>query len=135
MHNFSSFSQGLTSWYNHAIYIVFTYFASFTGLNKNISHLHVEQLKFCGKMDTFGGKYLKKLNSVEFMDFVFSKSARWQRSDPHGGFLLSPVVLAICSTEGIQCEGDYYIQIIRKTQLKKTLPIYLSCIYRLVLTF
>ena len=67
-----------TTWYYFAIYIVFTYFASFTGYEDNIfkvsSYLHVQRCKFGGKIDKFGKKSFLKLNSVEFMEFVFSKS-------------------------------------------------------------
>ena len=60
-------------------YIVFTYFASFTGYEDAIfevvSNLHVEGSKFGGKLDKFGEKSFKKLNSAEYMEFVFSKSA------------------------------------------------------------
>ena len=63
------------TWYYHAIYIVFTYFASFTGYEDDIleviSNLNVQRLKYGGKMEKFGGKSFKKLNSVEFVDFVF----------------------------------------------------------------
>ena len=37
--------------------------------------MHVQKSKFGGKIYKFGGKYFKKLNSTEFMEFVFSKSA------------------------------------------------------------
>ena len=36
--------------------------------------MHVQGAKFGGKKDKFGGKSFKKLNSAEFMEFVFSKS-------------------------------------------------------------
>ena len=36
-----------------------------------ISNLHVQEAKFVGKKDKFGGKSFKKLNSTEFMKFVF----------------------------------------------------------------
>ena len=40
-----------------------------------ISYLHVQGSKVGGKMDQIGGKSKKKkLNSAEFMEFVFSKS-------------------------------------------------------------
>ena len=62
----------------HAIHIVFTYFTSFTGYEDDIfrfiSFLHIQGSKIGGKMDQFGGKSKKKLNSVEFMEFIFSKS-------------------------------------------------------------
>ena len=45
------------TWYYHAIYIVFTQFASFTdcedGIFKVISNLHVQGYKFGGKQDKF----------------------------------------------------------------------------------
>ena len=60
--------------------MVFTYFASFTGYEDDIfevfSNLHVQGSKFGGKFDKFGRKSLKKLNSAEFMEFVFSKSGQ-----------------------------------------------------------
>ena len=59
------------------IYIVLTNFASFTGFEDDIkeviSYLPNQVSKIGGKMDQFGGKSLKKFNSVEFMEFVFSK--------------------------------------------------------------
>ena len=45
---------------------------------KFISSLHVQRPKFWGEMDKFGGKSkTKKINSVEFVEFVFSKSVLW----------------------------------------------------------
>ena len=70
MHYFPSF--------DHAIFIVFTYFASFTGCEEDIFeviyNLYGQGSKFGGNLDKFGGKSLRKLNSAEFMEFVFSKS-------------------------------------------------------------
>ena len=47
----------------HAIYIVFTYFASFTGYDDDIleviSNLHVQESKFGGIIYKFGGKSKK----------------------------------------------------------------------------
>ena len=67
--------------------IVFTYFASFKGYEDEIleiiSNLHVRESKFGGKINKFGGKSLKKLNSAEFMELVFSKSA-FDNSHSHG---------------------------------------------------
>ena len=37
-------------------------------------NLHVQGSTYGGKFDKFGGNPLKKLNSAEFMGFVFSKS-------------------------------------------------------------
>ena len=52
---------GTISYYN-AIYIVFTYLASFKGYEDDIfeviSNLHVLKCKFGGKMGQFGGKSL-----------------------------------------------------------------------------
>ena len=66
------------TWYYHTIYLVFTYFASFTDYEddifEGISNLHVQGPKFGGKIYKFCGKFKKKLNSTEFMEFVFSKS-------------------------------------------------------------
>ena len=60
------------------VHKLFTHFASFTGYEDDIlevsSNLHVQESKFGGKIYKFGGKYFKKLNSTEFMEFVFSKS-------------------------------------------------------------
>ena len=46
------------TWYYHAIYIVFTYFGSFTGYEDAIfevvSNLHVQGLKFGEKFEKFG---------------------------------------------------------------------------------
>ena len=40
--------------------------------------LHVQGTNFAGKKAQLGGKSFKKLNSTEFMEFVFSKSdAEW----------------------------------------------------------
>ena len=48
------------TWYYHAIYLVFTYFASFTSYKEDIfeviSNLHVQGSKYGGKFDKFGGK-------------------------------------------------------------------------------
>ena len=59
------------TWYYHAIYIVFTYFASFTGYEDDIfeviSNLHVQGSK-CGEIFyKFSGKSFKKSNFVEFI--------------------------------------------------------------------
>ena len=62
-----------------------TYFASFTGYEDDIfeviSNLHVQKSKFEGKIYKFGGKSQKKLNSAEFMEFVFSRSACSEAQD------------------------------------------------------
>ena len=62
-----------------AIHIVFTYFASLTGYEDDISEVsssfHVQESKFGGKIYKFGGKSFKNLNSAEFMELVFFKSA------------------------------------------------------------
>ena len=70
------------SWYYHTIYLVFTYFASFTDYEddifEGISNLHVQGSKLGGKINKFDRKSFKKLNSTEFtelMEFVFSRSA------------------------------------------------------------
>ena len=59
MHSFFFLLTGAT-WYHYAIYIVFTYFASFTvyddDILKDISNLHVQGSKFGGKFDKFGSK-------------------------------------------------------------------------------
>ena len=66
------------TWYYHAIYIVLTYFASLPVYEDDIleviSNLHVKESKFGGKICKFGKKTFKKLNSAEFMEFVFSMS-------------------------------------------------------------
>ena len=51
-------------------------FASLTGYENYIldSNLHFKGAKFGGKLDKFGRKSSKKLNSADFMEFVFSKS-------------------------------------------------------------
>ena len=58
--------------------MLFTYFASFIGYEEyileGISNLQVQEAKFGGKKEKFGGKSFKKMNSAEFMEFVFSKS-------------------------------------------------------------
>ena len=67
--------------YLHTIYN----FASFIGYENNIleviSNLNVQWPKFGGKKDKLGGKYFLKLNSAEFMEFIFSKFAYRQLSD------------------------------------------------------
>ena len=61
------------------IYLVFKYFALFTDYEDDyfevISNLHVQGSKVGGKINKFGGRSFKKLNSTEFMEFVFSRSA------------------------------------------------------------
>ena len=56
---FFSFLKGNT-WFYTAIYILFTYFASFIGyedeLLEVISNLQVQGAKFGGKMVKYGGK-------------------------------------------------------------------------------
>ena len=63
----------------HDITVLFTYFTSFTGYEDEIfeviSNLHVQGSKLGGNIDKFGGKSKNRLNSAEFMEFVFSKSA------------------------------------------------------------
>ena len=53
-------------------------FLSFTGYGYDIFevifNLHVQGSKFGGKFDNFSEKPFKKLNSTEFMEFVFTKS-------------------------------------------------------------
>ena len=70
---FFSLLRGAT-WYNNAIYLLFTYSVPFIGYEDDIleviSNLHVQGAK-CGKKKNFDGKSFKKLNSVEFMEFVF----------------------------------------------------------------
>ena len=48
------------TWYWHAIYIVFKYYASFTGYEDDIfeviSNLHAQGSKFGGKFDKCGGQ-------------------------------------------------------------------------------
>ena len=60
--------------YLHSIYI----FASFIGYENYIfevfSILHIQESKFGRNMYKFGEKSFKKLNSAEFMEFVFSMS-------------------------------------------------------------
>ena len=77
-HAFFFFLLAGATWYYNVIYIIFTYFASFTGYEDDIyeviSNLHVQGSKFGGKFEKFGGKSFLKMNSVEFMEFVFPKS-------------------------------------------------------------
>ena len=65
--------------YYRAIYIIYTYVSSFTGYEDDtfevFSNLHIQGFKFGGKFYKFGAKSVKKMNSAEFMEFVFSKSA------------------------------------------------------------
>ena len=67
------------AWYYYTIYLVFTYLALFLEYEDNIfeiiSNLHIQGSKFGGKINKFGGKSKTKLNSPEFMGFVFSGSA------------------------------------------------------------
>ena len=66
------------TWYFLGIYIVFTYFASFTGYEDDIfefiSNFHIQGSKFGKKFDKFGRKSFKEIYSAMFMEFVFSKS-------------------------------------------------------------
>ena len=59
--------------------IVLKQFASFTGYEDEIleiiSNSHVQESKVGGNIYKFGGKSKKKMNSAEFMEFVFSKCA------------------------------------------------------------
>ena len=48
-----------------------------------VSNLHVQGSKFGGKINKFGGKSFEKLNSTEFMEFVFSKSAMGKAGGVH----------------------------------------------------
>ena len=70
---FFSLLRGAT-WYYNAFYILFTYFASFIGYEDVIIEV-ISNFHFQGVI--FGQKSFKKLNSAEFMDFVFSKSEQW----------------------------------------------------------
>ena len=67
------------TWYYHTIYLVFRYFASFTDYEDDIfeviSYFHIQGYKFGGKINKFWQKIFKNLNSTEFMEFVFSRSA------------------------------------------------------------
>ena len=47
---------------------------------EDIYNLHVHGSKSGGKIYKFGGKSFKKLNSTEFMEFVFSKSEVMSKS-------------------------------------------------------
>ena len=55
---FLFFLLTVATWYYYAIYIVFTYFASFIGYEddilKTISYMHVQGSKIGGKMDQVG---------------------------------------------------------------------------------
>ena len=77
MYSFFFLFTGATSHY-HTIYLVFTYFELFTDYEddifEGISNLDVQGSKFGRKINKSGGKSKKKLNSTEFMEFVFSKS-------------------------------------------------------------
>ena len=44
--------------------------------------MHVQESKFGRKINKFGGKSFKKLNSTEFMEFVFTKSGYFLYLDP-----------------------------------------------------
>ena len=78
--HFFSLLRG-AKWYYNAIYILIKYFASFIGYEDDICevifNLHMQGANFGGKKrrrKKFGGKSFVKLNSVEFMEFLFSKS-------------------------------------------------------------
>ena len=77
MHLFSILRGAI--WYYNDINIPFTYFALLIGREDDIleviSYLHVQGAKFGEKKQKFDEKSFKKFNSVEFMKFVFSKSA------------------------------------------------------------
>ena len=65
------------SYYYHAIHIVLTYFASFTGYDDDIfkvlSSLKAQGSKLGRKFDKFGEFILIRiLNSAELMEFVFA---------------------------------------------------------------
>ena len=49
-----------------------------------ISNLHVHGSKFGGKINKYGGKSIKKLNSMDFMEFVFSKYALRGHPEEYG---------------------------------------------------
>ena len=52
---------------NNAIYILFTYFASFIGCEDDF----LEVAQFGRKKDKFDGESFKKLNTAEFMEYEF----------------------------------------------------------------
>ena len=83
-HAFLFFLLTGATWYYHAIYLVFTYVLSFTGCEYDIfeviSNLHRQGYNFGGKFDKFSGKPFRKLNSAEFMEFIFSKSGGQRES-------------------------------------------------------
>ena len=51
-------------------------------------NFHVQRFKFGGKINKFGGKSKKKLNSVEFVELVFSKSVMYVAKIFYLGFQL-----------------------------------------------
>ena len=59
-------------------YMILTYFASFTGFEdvifEVVSNFHIQGSTLVGKFEKFGGKSVLKLNSAEFIEFVFSWS-------------------------------------------------------------
>ena len=81
-------------------------FATSTGYEndilKVISSLQVQESIFCKKIYKFGGKSFKKLNSVEFMELVFSKSEGWDSLS----YLLYKSVYRTCSDliRGFTCD-------------------------------
>ena len=59
-------------WYNHTIYLVFTYFASLLDeIFEVFSNLLIRGSKFGVKINKFYGNSFKKLNFTEFMEFIF----------------------------------------------------------------
>ena len=82
MYYFSSFLQVL-----HDTIMLLTYLASFTGYGddyfKVISNLHVQSLKFEGIFWQIWQKIFLKINSMEFVEFVYSESA---------SFIIGPLI-------------------------------------------
>ena len=66
-----------------SIYILVLFTEYENDIFEVISYFHVQEYKFGGKINKFGGQIYKfggkskqKLNSAEFVEFVFSKSGR-----------------------------------------------------------
>ena len=106
-------------WYYHAIHIVFTYFASFTGYEDDIlevsSNLHVQESKFGVKIYKFGGTSKKKLNSAEFMEFVFSRSVAELGSwNFERRFTFPNLSCVTCHMSSVKCHMSHVICIFFK---------------------
>ena len=74
-HEYFFFLLTAAIWYYHAIYIVLTYFVSFTGFKDDsfevIYNFHVQGSKFCRKLYKFGVKSSKEMELRRVYGFCF----------------------------------------------------------------